>query len=60
MPDEHKREELTDEEVDAQIGAALPEVSSILPIPDPTASQAAPDPTPKPEEGKAGGKAQPG
>jgi hypothetical protein len=36
MADEKEREKLTDEELEAQIGAALPDrdVMSILPVPD--------------------------
>jgi hypothetical protein len=65
MPEKKQREELTDEEVEAQIGAALPdrEVMSILPIPDPTGGVPLPlphydpgtddpGPDPQPEEGK--------
>lgn len=63
MTDKRKGDELTEEELEAQIGAALPdrEVMSILPWPDPTGGVPLPiphhplDPQYDPQEEDAGG-----
>jgi hypothetical protein len=63
MPDEQEREEMTEEELEVQIGAALPdrEVMSSLPITDPTGGVSLPIPHqldepdgPPPEKGAEG------
>jgi hypothetical protein len=57
MPDEKHRDELTDDQVEAQIQAALPdrEVTSTLPIPGDEDGEPLPpyDPEPQPEESKS-------
>lgn len=60
MPDEKHRDELTDDEVEAKIRAALPdrEVTSTLPIPDAGDGEPLPlyDPESTPEEEEEEGK----